>query len=305
MTLPPWLRVAYQRVEAFENQGRMPHALLLCGPYGIGLEHLADVIAVRALGEPAAAFPELRLPALAHADLRVVQPATEKGSHSVETIRELDAWLHLTPQLVGRKVVVLSEAHRMSRAASNGFLKTLEEPPLGSLVIMVTHAPARLLPTIRSRLQRIDVRPPSAEDSVAWLASRHEGAQTELVRAHLFEAGGAPLAADHALFRGTPPLGPLLTRALKPGQHAKLIDRLCTTDADAWLGLWMRYCALAMTPMKEDPYGIAQMGLDSGGLWQFWCRLTEVRRMLHEGIVLNIRLTAENLLSQWARLYKL
>ena len=302
MKLPDWLHTAYERVETFERQGRMPHALLLCGPYGIGLEHLADAIAVRALGEPAAAFPELRLPVLAHADLRLVQPATDKASHSVETIRDLDAWLHLTPQLVGRKVVVMSEAHRMSRAASNGFLKTLEEPPLGSLVIMVTHAPTRLLPTIRSRLQRIDVRPPSVEESVAWIASRHEGAETDLIRAHLFEAGGAPLAADQALFRGVPLLGPLLTRAVKSGQHAKLIEVLCAADADAWLSVWMRYCVLALTPLKDDPNSIAHMGLDPGGLWQFWCRLTEVRRMLHEGIVLNTRLTAENLVTEWSRL---
>lgn len=302
MKLPDWLHGAFQRVEAFERQGRMPHALLLCGPFGIGLEHLADAIAVRALGEPAATFPELRLPVLAHADLRLVQPATDKASHSVETIRELDAWLHLTPQLVGRKVVVISEAHRMSRAASHGFLKTLEEPPLGSLVILVTHAPARLLPTIRSRVQRIDVRPPSFEESVVWIASRHEDAETDLIRAHLFEAAGAPIAADQALFRGTPLLGPLLTKALKSGQHAKLIDLLCTTDADTWLCVWMRYCVLAMNPVKDDPQLIAPMELDSGGLWRFWSRLTEVRRTLHEGIVLNTRLTAENLVAEWSRL---
>ncbi len=296
MKLPIWLQGAHERIESLERQGRMPHGLLLCGPLGIGLEHLVDAIAVRALDEPTGEFPELRLPAIAHADLKLVQPASERAGHSVETIREIDAWLHLTPQLVGRKVVVVGEAHRMSRAASNGFLKTLEEPPLGSLVILMTHAPARLLPTIRSRLQRIDVRPPLIEESVEWIASRHQGAQADKIRAYLFEVGGAPLAADQALFRDKPLLVPMLKSALTSGQQAKLIDALCDRDADLWLSVWMRYCTLAMSPEGDD------LGIDPEGVLRFWTRLTETKRMLHEGIVLNTRLTAENLVAEWHRL---
>ncbi len=328
MTLPDWLQDTAQRIETLEGQGRMPHALLLSGVPGTGLEHLADAIAMRALREPTSDFPQMRLLLLAHADLKLVQPTSDKASHSVETIREIEAWLHLTPQLGERKVVVVTEAHRMSLAANHGFLKTLEEPPLGSLIILVTYAPSRLLPTVRSRLQRFDVRPPGIGQSLAWIASRHQDITVDQMRAHLFEAGGAPLAADQALCGKTSLLGPLFVSALHSRQATGLVEKLASMDADAWLSVWMRYCVLAMmpvtahaiedaalespsvapvavsqaVPISEDARAIAECGLDAEHLWQFWCRLTETRRMVHEGIALNTRLTVENLVAEWARL---
>ena len=302
MKLPEWLHPAYSRVEAFEHQGRMPHALLLCGPLGMGLEYLADAIALSALGEATANFPELRLPALAHADLRLVEPEAGKASLSVETIREIDHWLHLTPQLVGGKVVVLQSAHQMSRAAGNALLKTLEEPPLGSLLILVTHAPARLLPTIRSRAQRIDVSRPSTDEAVAWIASRHEGASERQIRAHLFETGGAPLWADRVMFKGRALLGPMLADALGQSGNSQLVNALGDMEVDLWLGIWMRYCALAISPCRGDLVADFPDDLEFEAVWRFWTRLVEARRMLHEGIALNVKLTAENLANAWSKL---
>ena len=299
MKLPPWLQAVWQRVEALERQDRMPHGLLLTGPGGIGLEHLADAIALRALGEQDSDFPELKSHALAHADLRFVEPEGSKASLTVDIIRELDAWLHLTPQLVGRKVVVVPEVQRLTRAASNAFLKTLEEPPLGSLLILLTHMPARLLPTIRSRLQRIEAKAPSESESIAWIAARHDGTDQATIAKHLFETGGAPLAADQALFRGTPLLGPMLSDACGGRGHGKLVDALCDMAPDVWLPIWMRYCAQAMRPGSAYPGGA---NLSPERVWDFWCRLTDARRMAHEGIALNARLTADNLVAQWSRL---
>lgn len=302
MKLPEWLHTAYSRVEAFERQGRMPHALLLCGPVGIGLEYLADAIALRALGEVAASFPDLRLPALAHADLRLVEPEKGKASLSVESIREIDQWLHLTPQLVGGKVVVIHSAHQMSRSAGNALLKTLEEPPLGSLLILTTHAPARLLPTIRSRAQRIDVSRPSSNEAVAWIASRHVGASKSDIRSHLFETGGAPLWADRVMFKGAALLGPMLASALRTGANTQLVNALCDMDADLWLSIWMRYCLLAISPSKDELVTDFPNDLDFSDVWRFWKRLVEARRMLHEGIALNVKLSAENLVNTWSKL---
>ena len=302
MKLPEWLHLAYARVEDLNRQGRMPHALLLCGPLGVGLEHLADAIAVRALNEPAANFPELRLPALAHADLRWIQPEHGRASLSVETIRELDAWLHLTPQLVGGKVVVISAAHLMTRSAGNALLKTLEEPPLGSLIVLATHAPSRLLSTIRSRSQRIDVAQPSEADALAWIASRHEGVEQNTIRSHLFESGGAPLSADQSLFKGTPLLRPLFARVLEGKSTANLVDTLLDMEAEAWLSIWMRYCVLALSPSSRERLREFSTSLDFRSVWRFWCRLVEVRQMLHEGVAINAKLTAENLAGQWSRL---
>ena len=297
--LPPWLQAPWERIEALDRQDRMPHGVLLTGPAGVGLEHLADAFALRALGEQSGMFPELKSHALAHADLRLVETDGGKASLSIETIRELDAWLHLTPQLVGRKVVVMNDAHRMTRAASNAFLKTLEEPPLGSLLILLSHVPARLLPTIRSRVQRIETKTPSRRDAIAWLAARHEGIEEAVIASYLFESGGAPLAADQALFRGAPLLGPMLTEAMKGRGQAKLVDVLGDLDTDTWLAIWMRYCASMMQPR---PATLSDAALDPERIWKFWCRLTDVRRMTHEGIALNVRLTAGNLVTEWSRI---
>ena len=188
----------------------------------------------------------------------------------------------------------------MTRAANNAFLKTLEEPPLGSLLILLTHAPARLLPTIRSRVQRIESKAPSLAESIAWVSERHEGTDRAAIERYLFEAGGAPLAADRALFRGAPLLGPMLTEALKRQHHAKLVDVLCELDADIWLAIWMRYCASAMRPQTAAFGTLGNATFDSERVWRFWCRLTEVRRMVHEGVALNARLTAGNLVAEWS-----
>ena len=277
----------------------MPHGLLLSGPAGVGVEHLADAIALHALGEPPTEFPELKSHVLAHADLKCVEPERGRTGLSVDAIRELDAWVHLTPQLGSRKVVLLFEAERLTRAAGNAFLKTLEEPPLGSLLILLTHAPARLLPTIRSRLQLIEVKAPPVSEAIAWMSARHTGSEEGVIARHLFEAGGAPLAADQAISRGLPLLGPMFVAALSGRDQGKLVDCLCDLEADLWLSVWMRYCAQAMHPGSSV---LNSESKDPERIWQFWCRLAEARRMLHQGITLNPRLTAGNLVAEWARL---
>ena len=109
-----------------------------------------------------------------HADLMVVERAVDektgrlKGNITVDAIRAVKGFLSLTAGEGAWRVVVIDSADDMNRNAANALLKVLEEPPPQALVLLVSHNPGSLLPTIRSRCRRLTLRPPSI-DAVAGL----------------------------------------------------------------------------------------------------------------------------------------
>jgi DNA polymerase-3 subunit delta' len=91
-------------------------------------------------------------------------------------VRELGGELALTAHQGGYKVGILTPADSMNRFAANALLKTLEEPPRSTLLILVASQPSRLPPTILSRCQRVRVRAPERAEAIAWLeATRGPG----------------------------------------------------------------------------------------------------------------------------------
>ena len=165
------------------RSGRMPHAWLLAGPRGIGKATLAYRAArfILAGGEAGGMFAgpaqsgTLALPsdhpvfrrvaAGGHADLltieRKVNPKTDKLRDEivVDDVRDVGEFLHLTPGEGGWRVVIVDAAEEMNINAANAVLKVLEEPPRQALLLLVTHAPGRLLPTIRSRCRLLNLAP--------------------------------------------------------------------------------------------------------------------------------------------------
>lgn len=157
--------------------GRMHHGWMLTGPLGVGKATLAWRYARWMLaGMPQAApggeaplfVPPAepifsRVAAGAHADLRALVPGTgEKGKKlliRVEEVRELTRFLAMTPAEGGWRVVVIEELEAMNEQAQNALLKTLEEPPPRAVLVLTASAPDRLLPTIRSRVRRLDLFP--------------------------------------------------------------------------------------------------------------------------------------------------
>jgi DNA polymerase III subunit delta' len=153
--------------------GRLPHAILFCGPRGIGKATLAFRLARfvlaggtmsggstggLAIDPKAGVF--CRIAAGAHADLLTVervwdpQRGRRRGGIVVEQTREIARFLHLTAGEEGWRVVIVDGAEEMNRNAANALLKILEEPPRWSLLLLVSHTPGMLLPTIRSRCRR-------------------------------------------------------------------------------------------------------------------------------------------------------
>jgi DNA polymerase III subunit delta' len=198
----PWQESQWQRLQQARRQGRLPHALLFSGPRGVGKAQFALAIAQSMLcpesddeGRACGVCRHCHLMhSGSHPDFQWVEPESDSksGEIKIEAIRKLTGGASLTTQSGGHKVVVIEPAHRMNKAAANSLLKTLEEPTRDTLIILLTDQPARLLPTIRSRCQRVVLPTPSHEDSLAWLAGkvRHSDAATLLAL-----SSGAPLLA--------------------------------------------------------------------------------------------------------------
>lgn len=156
------------------NSGRMPHAWLIAGPKGIGKATLAFRFArfVLAQSERSGGMfdgpaTSLRISAenpvfartasLGHADLLVIERAwDERGGRwrseiTVDEVRRINAFYSMTAAEGGYRICIVDAADEMNANAANALLKVLEEPPPRSLLLLVAHAPGRLLPTIRSR----------------------------------------------------------------------------------------------------------------------------------------------------------
>jgi len=139
-----------QRFAASIENGRMGHSYLLTGDHSEALENLALGLA----GQVLDAAPQ------EHPDFHAVRPESKSRHITVKQIRDLERELYLRPFTAPLKVAVIFDAERMclaGAAAANAFLKTLEEPPAHTLILLTSGRPAMLLPTIISRCLRLDL----------------------------------------------------------------------------------------------------------------------------------------------------
>ncbi len=179
------------------EQGRLPHAVLLAGPSGVGKRSAAAWMAARHLeiGDPPA-LPQYPAQTIAHADMRWITPLEDKQAIGIDQIRELVAEMCLTSYKGGGKVAVIEPAEAMTNNAANSLLKTLEEPNGDALLILIADRKGRLPATIFSRCQRIDFAVPAEQDALEWLDRVQPGANWAEA---LNLAGNAPLAAIAAI----------------------------------------------------------------------------------------------------------
>jgi len=167
-------RAVEQFASAWERRV-LHHAWLLAGPKGVGKGSFARAAATRVLADaagPVVEAPTLDVPgdhriarliaAGSHPDLRLLERLPRERAEglarniTVDQVRELGDLFDLTPALSDWRVVVIDCADDLEKSAANALLKMLEEPPANCLFLLVSHAPGRLLPTIRSRCRRLD-----------------------------------------------------------------------------------------------------------------------------------------------------
>ncbi len=139
-------------IEQLLKRGQLPHGLLFAGPPAVGKRLVARLLASRILGPDSGKL----VSSGTHPDLHLLQLEPEKKDISVDAIRTLISKLHLKSYFGVAKVAIIDDAHRLSLAASNALLMTLEEPTPNTYLFLVTHAPHRLPQTILSRCQLLN-----------------------------------------------------------------------------------------------------------------------------------------------------
>ncbi len=204
--------------EAARARGRLHHAWLLTGPEGVGKATFAYRAARRLLGAP----PEPQLGVLgsdphhpvsrqvaarSHPDLMVLEREGPDGKPRkvipVEEARRLAEFFSKSPASAPHRVAIVDAADDLNVNAANAILKTLEEPPPAGVLLMVCHAPGRLIATIRSRCRRLAFPALPLEAAAAFVARRTD-ADPEAALRLASMAGGAPgkalaLAGQNAL----------------------------------------------------------------------------------------------------------
>lgn len=195
---------------------RLHHAWLLAGPKGVGKATFAHAAARRVLAE--AAGQPFDLPGIETDDDHPIVKLVEAGSHpdmrrlerlpkekgeglaqniSVDQVRTLGDFMTLTPALSPWRVTVIDTVDELEASGANALLKMLEEPPAKTLFLLVSHAPGRLLPTIRSRCRRLDFNRLGGDAMTAILEAKTpdlQPSERERVIAMSFGSAGRALA---------------------------------------------------------------------------------------------------------------
>jgi DNA polymerase III subunit delta' len=198
----PWLHASWGVLQRARAAGRLPHALLIAGPAGVGKRLLADLLAGSLLcqrpgpdGLPCGRCQDCHLFRVGnHPDLVRVGPDPEGKSDEIKvgSIRDLVESEGLTPTRGTHKLIAIAPADRMNPSAANALLKTLEEPAPGTLFCLITERAYLLAATVRSRCQRLALGLPDEVQALGWLAGRIKTGDPGLL---LRLAHGAPLRA--------------------------------------------------------------------------------------------------------------
>ena len=319
----PWQAALWQQLA---GRSQHAHAYLLHGPAGIGKRALAErLMALLLCKSPVALQPCGQckschlLAAGSHPDNYVLEPEEADKPIKVDQVRALVNFVVQTAQLGGRKVILVEPTEAMNLNAANALLKSLEEPSGDTVLLLISHQPSRLLPTIKSRCVQQACPLPSERVSLEWLGEALPGTSEQEIRELLYLAAGSPLAAVRLQAQGVREQRALVVEGVKKlhkqqisvSQLAEgwkevplplLFDWFCD-----WAHLILRYqltqdeLGLGPTDMAKVVQYLAQKAPQSKVLSiQEW--LLQQRQKVLGKANLNRVLLLEALLVQWASL---
>jgi DNA polymerase-3 subunit delta' len=205
--------------------GSMPHALIFAGPKGIGKATMAfrlarfllkngttDAAQDSLFGDTPAAPTSLAVPpddpvfirvaSGGHPDLLTLEKPEDKDEINVETARKIAPFLRMTASMGGWRVVIVDDADTMNRNGQNAILKILEEPPKNALLILITHRPGMLLPTIRSRCRVIPFQTMAAEQVASFIKRANPSLTAKDIEQLAYMAEGCPGRALEIMGQG-------------------------------------------------------------------------------------------------------
>lgn len=242
----PWQLDIWEHINQLKQEDRLPHALLVHGEKGGGKKNLVDGLAKKLLCRQGGEFAcgECKSCTLfsagTHPDFVDIGLEEKAKQLKVDQIRAVVNFITKTSQMNGIKIVVIEPAEAMNINSANALLKCLEEPAGDTLIVLISHAPNRLLPTIRSRCQSIVLPKPTQEIAETWLATFvNDISQRKKL---LSLANGNPLLAlayweDDVLSLYNDSIDKLI--GIKSGQFSiiKTAEELQKKDVQLWLDI--------------------------------------------------------------------
>ena len=272
------------------NRGRLHHAWLLCGVEGSGKATFAYRAARCLLGAapdlsrgPLGAAPydpvSQLVSAQSHPDLlvmeRLVEGGKQKKTISVDQARDLPGFFAKSPSQAQYRVAIIDAADDLNINAANALLKILEEPPERGVLLLVTHAPGRLLATIRSRCRRLSF-PIWTPDQLETLVRNRTGADPDDARLAADMAGGSPGAAL-ALASGAMQEVDALARNWVFGEAVDRAEQLAVADGFRGVEGQARFEALMDRLIAAVKARALEAPAGQGARWaELWTRLADL-----------------------------
>lgn len=294
------------------DPSKLSHALLLHGPGGVGkrafgwrLAHALLCAHPKSDAEACGNCSSCHLfTAGNHPDLMYVAPLGDSRSIVIDQIRAVREFVALRPHTALRKLVLLAPADAMNLNSANALLKLLEEPPVSSLLLLISSVPAQLPATIRSRCTPVPFRPPPAADTVEWL--RERGVEGESAAMALRLGAGAPLRALAIVRAGELAEHAEWLRDVQSLQAGEEDPLRCTArwkgyGVDRCLEWLQRYVADSLDATMQSA-GTDKKSMFARDLFEYFDVLSEAKA-LSKG-PLDETLLLENVLIGWFRLFR-